>query len=311
MRVSTAGKPEVSRWHCYLLLAAAVMIYLLITMGGIVCVTGSGEGCPDWPWCYGRAVPPAQVAAVIEYLHRFVAVLALPFILGAAIVSWRKSRAIWWLSRPPVMAVLLVLAVSIFGAMAVLRGLPPGLAAVDLGSALLSLALMSISTVVAFTLQVNSSLSGRLSGRSTFARLTFWALGTMFFVLVSSVLVAGKGSLTRCLGWPMWQSVVVDLPGWPQTVRRLLAGVASVLVILVTVQAWRTQRQHKAIVSVTTAAGLLFLLEMTVGILMLAKSTTIFLSVIYMIAAGLLWVAMVVLATLAGLSSAAIPDNEG
>jgi heme A synthase len=34
------------RYRC-LLLTAVVMTYLLIAMGGIVCVTDSGQGCPD------------------------------------------------------------------------------------------------------------------------------------------------------------------------------------------------------------------------------------------------------------------------
>ena len=67
------------------------MTYLLITMGGIVCVTGSGRACPDWPGCYGRIVPLMRTDAVIEYLHRLVAALTSPFIIAAAVVGWWKS----------------------------------------------------------------------------------------------------------------------------------------------------------------------------------------------------------------------------
>ena len=111
---SNTGTVRIARWHAALLLAATVLTYLLITLGGVVCITGSAAGCPDWPGCYGRIVPPPQVNAIIEYLHRFVAALTSPLILAAAIVSWWKARPIRWVSRPPTIAIPFLLAVIVF-----------------------------------------------------------------------------------------------------------------------------------------------------------------------------------------------------
>jgi cytochrome c oxidase assembly protein subunit 15 len=292
---------RITRGHYTLLIAASALTCLLITLGGIVCVTGSAAGCPDWPGCYGRIVPPSQVNAVIEYVHRFIAALTTPFILAAAIVGWRRARMIRWVSRPPIIAIPFLLAVIVFGALAVLRGLPRGLAAVDLGSALIVLALMVAATAAAGLRRANPDLPDRLSIRD--ARLALGALAATFAVLVSGVLVAGSGSLTRCLGWPLARLMDYDLPGWPQAARLIVAALASVLILAVVVGAWHTPRKCPAYRTVATVAGALLLVEIGAGALMLAAGVTIALLAVSVASAAALWALLVVVGVLSGIRS--------
>src|SRR5437899_1676874 len=59
-----------------LALVTTALTFLAVTAGGLVRATGSGLGCPSWPRCYGRWVPPLQAHAVIEMSHRYLVQLS-------------------------------------------------------------------------------------------------------------------------------------------------------------------------------------------------------------------------------------------
>ena len=298
-------RPEVSNAHRRLLYIATGMTFLLVLMGGIVCITGAAKACPDWPGCYGRVVPPPRVDAVIEYAHRLLALCSGLLIAVAAVLGWTKCRRLRWISVPPSIAIAFVFAVATFGAMAVLYGLGPKLAAVDLGLALLVLALM-----------VTTSVSAAHGGRAlrfsafhsdSFGKVALCGFAAVFTVLATGPMDAANGPLLKCLAWPLYAERSAAAGGL-SVARYLVADFTAICAVVLLIQAWRTKRGSPALLRasniVATLVGALFVLGALIG-----PGSQPALGFIYIALTGGLWASLVALVVLAALASE--PDGRG
>src|SRR5256885_14117163 len=60
-------------WIRRLALFAALGALVLMVAGGLVTNPDSGLACPDWPLCYGSAVPEMVGGIAVEHTHRLLA----------------------------------------------------------------------------------------------------------------------------------------------------------------------------------------------------------------------------------------------
>lgn len=131
-------------------------------------VSGAGLGCPDWPKCFGRWIPPTSVEqlppdidpslfnftlAWIEYINRLAGVL-LGFVIAVtavwAIVKYRKEKGI---VLPSIAAALLVAFQGWHGSVVVASGLYQPTVSVHLLLALLIAGLMIFVTLKAHQIE--------------------------------------------------------------------------------------------------------------------------------------------------------------
>src|SRR5437016_3130562 len=192
---------------------AAACTYLLIVLGAVVRISGSGLGCGDhWPLCNGRLFPSLNdIPTVIEWSHRLFAALVSVLVLALAALAWRGAGSLEPGARAAAYtaAVLLVIQV-LLGAVTVKTGLTPVLVILHLATAMLLLGSL-IAAARAPWIPTPSS----------------WIpIGLTFITVLFGALTANLGAMASCGGFPLCNGQIIPHAGplaWVQWIHRLLA----------------------------------------------------------------------------------------
>ena len=280
--------------------AAAAATWMLIVFGGAVCFTGSAKAIPDWPTSFGGIVPPASVGAILEYVHRVLAVAAAALIAATAAFGLVRLRKEAWLWLPPVLALAFLIPVVILGARVVLAGITRALAIVDLGCALLVLALTAWTLTSVLVRRARKGLFGMPWLRGPLSLLALGACASVFVALALTAAVGPAGAPSKCLGWPAWarMAALVRSYGWLAVVQYVAVAAATVLVAAVLVHAWRSWRKATSLLCTATVAAVLFFSGILTSELAAARGFPMFLVALRVVFASGAWMALVALLVL-------------
>jgi heme a synthase len=169
--------------------ATLVILWLVVTTGGLVRLTASGLGCPHWPTCQANALVPQDSShALIEFSNRAISGLAMLAAVATAILAYRVAGVDRRVAHALAIAAAGTVAQVPLGAVTVAFDLNPYLV---MSHFLLAMAVVSLSTwatVAAFRPTVARSLVGGRIGL-----LAWGAVAVYLALIVSGAFVTASG----------------------------------------------------------------------------------------------------------------------
>jgi len=258
-----ASEDRLSRF-AKLAIAASIATFVLIAIGGLVRATDSGLGCPDWPLCFGRWVPPPDLHAWIEHSHRLIAAVAVGPLVGAValitILSSRRHDRI--LLAAATAAGVLVIVQALLGGQVVIQQLRRELVTAHLAMAL---------TVLALTIVIADRAAGGALPPRRVAVPTGLIAATAAVVFVQMLLgswVTGHGAGLAFPDFPLMDGTLLPALTAPeqaiQLAHRALAVVVLALVLWTSAAVRRaTHAPHPR--RLAAAAVLLIVVQLVLG----------------------------------------------
>ena len=155
-----------------LAIASASSLFLVVTSGAFVRLTGSGLGCDNWPRCGDKPYPERGFHAFVEFGNRMVALVALVMTL----VTWigaRRTEGLSTTGRRTALAAFLVVAAQIpLGAVTIALDLHP---LAVMAHFLLGLTALALAVVVAIEALLLTEGRAEPVDPSWLRKLVVWA----------------------------------------------------------------------------------------------------------------------------------------
>lgn len=288
-----------------LALTGLLSTILLIMVGSFVRVSGNGLGCPDWPLCYGQAVPPLDMSAWIEFSHRLLGGIVGLQIAAVIVLAWRhfrENKLIWRVSVAT--GVVLIIQVSL-GGLHVLNELPRWTGLIHTAVAMSIAGLLA--TLVAVTqpkLQALAKERQTLFGQTRLKVGSAVGAAATYALLITGSLVTRTGASLACPSFP--QCGVADIPEalhglvTIQLIHRFTAFSVAVIILITIWQLLKHGRTFTIANQIAYGLGILLFLQFALGISNVLLALPLWSRILHLGVGGSIWVLMVILAVTLG-----------
>jgi cytochrome c oxidase assembly protein subunit 15 len=246
--------PSVKVWILRSVFALAIATLFLMALGSATRVMNAGLSCPDWPLCYGEWVPRQQMnlEVFLEWFHRLIATtIGCGAIALSIATGWFRRALPRWTPWAAAFALFLVVFQGVLGGLTVTELLRFDIVTAHLGTGLLFFG----------TLLAMGTALMPYQGTGTVGKLHWIGVTAAALVYLQSILgglVSSQWALHQCLG--MSQLCVV--------MNSHIAGLVppTIAILSLVILAWRTPALHPLLRRLANGAGLLLVLQITLGI---------------------------------------------
>lgn len=295
--------------YAWLTLACNVAVIL---WGTIVRATGSGAGCGNhWPLCNGEVLPRApRIETIIEFSHRATSGVALLLVVGLVVLAFRGRPRGHAARKAAVFSLIFMLGEAAVGAALVLFEL------VADNKSMARAMFMATHLVNTFLLLAALTLTVRFASGGAPFRLR-GLLGGGFVLAACGLLVSGVSGAVAALGDTLFPATSLahalkqDLSPTAHLLIRLrvfhpaIAVACAVIVLVISLKLLQTRPASETSRFALWTSGLV-LLQILAGAMNVLLLAPIWLQVVHLLLADLLWISFVLL----GASALAVSEAK-
>ena len=281
-------------------LLSLVVSFIQIALGGFVRASESGLGCPDWPLCHGKIIPPFEFHTLIEYSHRLNGSLLgilVAVLLILCIMRYRRDKQLMLANYA---AFTLVVSAGILGGITVITELAWWIRLIHLGIAqFLAACLMFITYKFAFD---NLSTDYRyLNPIRAWKWKKILCVSLVFLLIVSGSYMVGIGASSSCSSWPLCKGLSIP-DGMSYQVHmghRYISVVTLAFVGYISIELMIHAKGNKLIKRVTHSALGLLGIQIILGAVTVWSGFSSHMKVTHLSVATLVWLSVILMSLVA------------